>query len=43
MELLGNKFKDGAAVTVDVDEKESKIIFHTSEPVKKKTKQHAEA
>ncbi len=45
MELLGNKFKDGAAVQVDVDEKESKIIFHTAEPVKKKKKseQHAEA
>ncbi|MBV6449608.1 MAG: ATP-dependent Clp protease ATP-binding subunit ClpC [Anaerolineales bacterium] len=43
MELLANKFKDGAAVTVDVDEKESKIVFHTSEPVKKKMKQHAEA
>ncbi|MCC6499167.1 MAG: AAA family ATPase [Anaerolineales bacterium] len=43
MELLSNKYKDGAAVTVDVDEQESKIIFHTSEPVKKKAKQPAEA
>lgn len=43
MELLGNKFKDGAAVTVDVDEKSEKIIFQTAEPVKKKSKQHAEA
>lgn len=41
MELLSNKFKDGAAVTVD--EKNDKIIFHTAEPVKKKSKQHAEA
>ncbi|HNS60827.1 MAG TPA: AAA family ATPase, partial [Anaerolineales bacterium] len=43
MELLANKFKDGAAVTVDVDEKSEKIVFHTAEPVKKKSKQHAEA
>ena len=44
MELLGGKFKDGATVQVDVDEKENKIIFHTSEPVKKKkSKQHADA
>jgi ATP-dependent Clp protease ATP-binding subunit ClpC len=45
MELLGNKFKEGAAVTVDVDEKENKIVFHTAGPVKKKKKseQHAEA
>ena len=43
MELLGNKFKDGAAVTVDVDEKSEKIVFQTAEPVKKKSKQHAEA
>jgi len=43
MELLGNKFKDGAAVVVDVDEKKDKILFQTSEPVKKKTKQHADA
>ncbi len=43
MELLGNKFKDGATVTVDVDEKNNKIVFQTSEPVKKKSKQHADA
>jgi len=43
MELLGNKFKDGAMVTVDVDEKDNKIVFQTSEPVKKKSKQHADA
>ncbi len=33
MELLSGKFKDGA--TVLVDEKDSKIIFHTSQVVKK--------
>ncbi|HQV93310.1 MAG TPA: AAA family ATPase [Anaerolineales bacterium] len=43
MELLGNKFKDGAAVIVDVNEKENKIVFQASELVKKKSKQHAEA
>ena len=43
MELLGGKFKDGATVQVDVDEKENKIVFQTSEPVKKKNKQHADA
>ncbi len=43
MELLANKFKDGAAVTVDVDEKSEKIVFQTAEPVKKKSKQHADA
>jgi len=43
MELLGNKFKDGAAVQVDVDEANNKITFQTSEPIKKKSKQHAEA
>ena len=42
MELLGGKFKDGATVQVDVDEKENKIVFQTSEPVKKKNKQHAD-
>jgi ATP-dependent Clp protease ATP-binding subunit ClpC len=42
VELLGGKFKDGATVMVDVDEKKNKIVFHT-EPVKKKTKQHADA
>ncbi len=43
VELLGGKFKDGATVQVDVDEEKNKIIFHTSEPVRKKAKQHAEA
>ena len=43
LELLGSKFKDGATVQVDVDEKNNKIGFRTSEPVKKKSKQHAEA
>jgi ATP-dependent Clp protease ATP-binding subunit ClpC len=43
MELLGGKFKDGATVVVDVDESKNKIIFHTSEAVKKKHKQHADA
>ena len=36
MELLGGKFKDGAEVIVDVDEKENKIIFSSSAPAKKK-------
>src|SRR5512142_1666526 len=43
LELLGGKFKDGATVQVDVDEGKNKIVFHTSEPVKKKTKQPANA
>ncbi len=43
VELLSGKFKDGATVQVDVDEENSKIIFHASEPIKKKSKQHAEA
>ena len=43
MELLGGNFKDGATVQVDVDEEKDKIIFHKSEPAKKKSKQHADA
>ncbi|MGZ9166204.1 MAG: ATP-dependent Clp protease ATP-binding subunit [Anaerolineales bacterium] len=43
VELLSGKFKDGATVQVDVDEANNKIVFQTSEPVKKKSKQHAEA
>ena len=43
VELLGGKFKDGATVRVDVDEEKNKIVFQTSEPVKKKSKQHADA
>jgi ATP-dependent Clp protease ATP-binding subunit ClpC len=42
VELLGGKFKDGATVQVDVDEEKNKIVFHTSEPIKKKSKQHAD-
>ncbi|MEN9562784.1 MAG: hypothetical protein RIR73_1028, partial [Chloroflexota bacterium] len=44
MELLGGKFKDGAEVIVDVDEKENKIVFNSSAPTKKKrSKQEVEA
>ncbi len=43
VELLSGRFKDGRTVLVDVDEENNKIIFQTSEPVKKKSKQHAEA
>ena len=43
VELLSGKFKDGATVMVDVDEEKNKIVFETSEPVKKKSKQHADA
>ena len=43
VELLSGKFKDGATVMVDVDEETNKIVFETSEPVKKKSKQHADA
>ena len=43
VELLGGKFKDGAVVEVDVDEKENKIIFHTELAIVKKTKQKVEA
>ena len=43
VELLSGKFKDGATVMVDVDEEKNKIVFQTSEPVKKKSKQHADA
>jgi ATP-dependent Clp protease ATP-binding subunit ClpA len=35
VELLGGKYKDGATVLVDVDEKNNKINFHTAQPVKK--------
>jgi ATP-dependent Clp protease ATP-binding subunit ClpC len=43
VELLSGKFKDGATVMVDVDEEKNKIVFQASEPVKKKSKQHADA
>ena len=42
VDLLGGKFKEGATVLVDVDEKKNKIIFHAAEVVKK-TKQPANA
>jgi ATP-dependent Clp protease ATP-binding subunit ClpC len=43
LELLGGNFKDGATVQVEVDEENKKIVFHKSEPVRKKTKQTADA
>ena len=42
IELLSGKFKDGATVQVDVDPEQNKIVFHTSEPVRKKAKQPAD-
>jgi ATP-dependent Clp protease ATP-binding subunit ClpA len=42
VELLGGKYKDGATVLVDVDEKKNQIVFHTAQEVKK-TKQPATA
>ena len=42
VELLGGKFKDGVAVTVDV--KDNKIVFQTeAAPTKRKSKQKVEA
>jgi ATP-dependent Clp protease ATP-binding subunit ClpC len=35
VELLGGKFKDGATVEIDVDEKENKLIFTTAKAVSK--------
>src|SRR5512147_2299087 len=43
LELLGGKYKDGATVQIDVDEENNKIVFRKSEPIKKKSKQHADA
>ena len=43
VELLGGKFKDGAEVMVDVDEKENKITFKTSAASKKKSKEKVDA
>ena len=43
LELLGGKYKDGATVHVDADEANNKIVFHKAEPIKRKSKQHAEA
>jgi hypothetical protein len=40
---LSGKYKDGATVQVDVDEENNKIVFHKSEPIKKKSRQHADA
>lgn len=42
VELLGGKYKDGATVLVDVDEKKNQIVFHTAQLVKK-TKEPATA
>ena len=42
VELLSGKFKDGATVMVDVDEENNKVVFQTSEAVKKKAKQPAD-
>ncbi|HLO31064.1 MAG TPA: AAA family ATPase [Anaerolineales bacterium] len=42
VELLSGKYKDGAAVLVDVDEEKNKIVFQRSEAVKKKSKQPAD-
>ncbi len=44
-ELLGGKFKDGAEVVVDVDEKENKIVFSSITPSnrKKNSKQEVNA
>jgi ATP-dependent Clp protease ATP-binding subunit ClpC len=35
VDLLGGKYKNGATVLVDVDEKKDQIIFHAGEAVKK--------
>ncbi len=35
VELLSGKYKDGATVLVDVDEKKNQIVFHTAQAVKK--------
>jgi ATP-dependent Clp protease ATP-binding subunit ClpC len=43
VELLGGKYKDGGTVTVDVDEKENKIVFHSTKDSPKKTKQKVDA
>ena len=37
IELLGGKYKDGATVLVDVDEKKNQIVFHTAQAIKKVT------
>ncbi len=43
VDILGGKYKDGATVVVDVDEKQNKIVFHTVASQAKKTKQEVEA
>ena len=43
LELLGGNFKDGATVQVNVDEENNKIVFQKSEPIKRKSKQTADA
>jgi ATP-dependent Clp protease ATP-binding subunit ClpC len=43
VELLGGKFKDGAQVIVDVDEKENKIIFKSEAMPARKPKQKVNA
>ncbi len=42
VELLGGKYKDGATVLVDVDEKKNQIVFHTAQAIKA-TKEPANA
>jgi ATP-dependent Clp protease ATP-binding subunit ClpC len=43
VELLGGKYREGGTIQVDVDEEKNKIVFKTSEPVSKKSKQPADA
>jgi ATP-dependent Clp protease ATP-binding subunit ClpA len=42
VDLLAGKYKDGATVLVDVDEKKNQIVFHAAEALKR-TKQPAAA
>jgi ATP-dependent Clp protease ATP-binding subunit ClpC len=42
VDLLAGKYKDGATVLVDVDEKKNQIVFHTAQALKR-TKQPAAA
>ena len=39
VELLGGKYKDGAIVLVDVDEKNNRISFQKAEPLKQAKQQ----
>jgi ATP-dependent Clp protease ATP-binding subunit ClpC len=43
IELLKGKYKDGTVIRVDVDEEQNKIVFHSSESVKKESEQTADA